>query len=277
VPNQRKYAFFALFTVCVCVLALYIHRHRQGQTGKIDNLLISAAGGLQKNFFYLGHGARSVLDHYLFLVNTQKQNDGLETEVTTLRARVAALQEVELENDRLRQALQFRETVEHRLVPAHVIAHDVSSDYFLIRIDRGERDGVTVGLGVISTAGLVGRVQRVTPSYSDVLTLIDPTSNIDAIIQRSRARGIISGQAKQLSCRLKYVDRLEDVAVNDTVVASGFGAIFPKGLLLGYVTAVSPNNNGILQTITVKSAVDIYRLEEVFLVFPSTEPAKTAE
>jgi len=158
-----------------------------------------------------------------------------------------------------------------------VIAHDVSSDYFLIRIDRGERDGVTVGLGVISTAGLVGRVQRVTPSYSDVLTLIDPTSNIDAIIQRSRARGIISGQAKQLSCRLKYVDRLEDVAVNDTVVASGFGAIFPKGLLLGYVTAVSPNNNGILQTITVKSAVDIYRLEEVFLVFPSTEPAKTAE
>lgn len=276
-PNQRKYAFFALFTVCVCVLALYIHRHRQGQTGKIDNLLITAAGGLQKNLFYFGHGARSIVDHYVWLVNTKKQNEELEKEVAFLRTKVAALQEVELENARLRQALQFRDTIDQKLLPAHVVAHDVSNDYFVIRIDKGERDGVFAGMGVISPNGLVGRVQRVTAHYSDVLTLVDPTSNVDAIIQRSRARGIISGQSKQLTCKMKYVDRLEDVAVNDTVVSSGFGAIFPKGLLVGYVTAVIPNANGILQTVTVKSGVDIYRLEEVFIVFPSAEPEKTAE
>lgn len=276
-PNQRKYAFFAFFTFWVCTLALYIYLQRQGQTLGLDNFLVSAAGGLQKNLFYLGRGARSVGDHYLFLVNAKKQNEELEKEVAYLRTKVTALQEVELENGRLRQALQFRDTVDQKLVPAHVIAHDVSSDYFLIRIDKGERDGIRPGFGVISPNGLVGRVKRVTASYSDVLTLVDPTSNVDAIIQRSRARGIVSGQSKTLTCKMKYVDRLEDVAVNDTIVSSGFGTIFPKGLLVGFVTAVIPNSNGVLQTVTVKSAVDIYRLEEVFVVFPSAEPEKTAE
>lgn len=275
-PSQRKYAFFALFTLCICVLALYIHRHRQGQTGKIDNFLISIAGGLQKNVFYVGHGSRAILDHYLFLVNTQKQNEELDHEVAYLRNKLAALQEVELENARLRQSLDFREQVQQPLLAAHVVAHDVSSDYFGIRIDKGADEGVRVGMGVISPQGAVGRVLRVAKHYSDVLTLVDPTSNIDVVVQRSRARGILSGQSKQLTCKLKYLDRLEDVAVNDTVVASGFGAIFPKGLLVGYITMVQPNPSGILQTVTVKSAVDINRLEEVFIVFPPAEPEKTS-
>ena len=275
-PNQRKYAFFALLTLCVCVLALYIHRHRRGQTGKIDNFLISTSGQFQQNLFYFSHGTRKILDHYLFLVNAQKQNEELQKESDLLRTKVTSLQEVEMENSRLREALQYRNRVEQPLLSAHVVATDASNDYFGVRIDRGTAQGVKIGMGVISPSGLVGRVLRAAPDYSDVLTLVDPTSNIDAIIQRSRARGVISGQSKQLTCKMKYLDRLEDVAVNDTVVSSGFGSIFPKGLLVGYVTAVIPNANGILQTVTVKSAVDIYRLEEVFIVFPPVQPEKTS-
>lgn len=275
-PNQRKYAFFALVTLCICVLALYIHRHRQGQTGKIDNFLISTAGHFQQNLFYFSHGTRKIFDHYLFLAGAAKQNEDLQKEIELLRTKVAALQEVEMENARLREALQFRERADQPLLSAHVIANDVSNDYFGVRVDKGSLQGVKVGMGVISPSGLVGRVLRVAPNYSDVLTLVDPTSNIDAIIQRSRARGIISGQSKQLTCKMKYLDRLEDVAVNDAVVSSGFGHIFPKGLLVGYVTAVIPNANGILQTVTVKSAVDIYRLEEVFIVFPPAESEKAS-
>jgi rod shape-determining protein MreC len=231
---------------------------------------------MQRNLFYFSHGSRQILDRYLFLVNAQKQNEDLQKEIELLRTKATALQEVEMENARLREALQFRERVEQPLLPAHVIATDVSNDYFGVRVDKGSLQGIKVGMGVISPSGLVGRVLRTAPNYSDVLTLVDPTSNLDAIIQRSRARGIISGQSKQLTCKMKYLDRLEDVAVNDTVVSSGFGNIFPKGLLVGYVTAVIPSANGILQTVTVKPAVDIYRLEEVFIVFPPTQPEKTS-
>lgn len=274
--QNKQYSFLALFTLSICVLALYIHRHRQGQTGRIDSFLIGSMGYFQKHSFYAGKGARSVVDHYFFLVNTQKRNEELRSENEALLAKVASMQEVQQENERLRKGLEFQTQVTEKLVMAHVIAHDISSDYFGIRIDKGSDEGMKVGMGVISPAGVVGRVLRVTPHFSDVITLLDPDSSVDVIIQRSRARGILSGESKSLLCTMRYVDRLEDVQAKDVVVASGFGGIFPKGLLVGYVTSVQPDTNGILQTITVKSAVDIYRLEEVFIVLPPAEPKKTS-
>lgn len=274
--QNKRYSFLALFTLSICVLALYIHRHRQGQTGRIDSFLIGTMGYFQKHSFYVGKGARSLADQYLFLVNTQKRNEELRNENDALMAKLAVLQETQLENERLRKGLDFQTTVPERLMMAHVVAHDISSDYFGIRIDKGSEDGLKAGMGVISPSGVVGRVLRVTPHFSDVITLLDPDSSVDVIIQRSRARGILSGESKSLLCTLRYVDKLEDVQVGDSVVASGFGGIFPKGLIAGYVTAVEPDNNGILQTITVKSAVDIYRLEEVFIVLPPAESKKTS-
>ncbi|MBY0369277.1 rod shape-determining protein MreC [bacterium] len=276
-PTQKKFAFFGMMTLCVCVLALYIYRHRQGETGRIDSVLISVSGGLQQNFFFLGKGGRSIIDHYLTLVNTQKRNEALEKEVEYLRTKVTALQEVDLENGRLRKGLDFRSDLTQKLLAAHVIANDISTDYFALRIDRGSRDGIRPGMGVISPSGLVGRILRVTNDYSDVLTLLDPTSNVDVVIQRSRARGVLSGKAGEVRCSMKYIDRLDDVTSSDTVVASGFGNVFPKGLLVGYVTDVEPDRNGVIKNVTVKSAVDIYRLEEVFIVLPPAESEKAAK
>lgn len=269
---RKKFSVFVLLTGLICLLAVYIHWHRQGQTGKIDAAVISVTGALQTHFFYVAQGGRTIFENYFFLVNTKKRNEELESQVRLLHSELTSAGELELENKRFKEMLEFRNKIEQKLLAARVVAHDSSSDYFGIRVDRGSRDGVHAGMGVISPHGVIGRVLRVTDQYSDVLTLVDPTSNIDAIIQRSRARGIVSGQAKQLICKLKYIDRLEDIAVNDVVVSSSFGSIFPPGLLIGQVTAVIPNPNGILQTIAVKSAVDIYRLEEVFIVFP---PAKS--
>jgi len=271
VTGQRKYTFFGFLTISICVLALYIHRHREGKTGRIDNVLITTSGSLQEYLFYFTHGSRTLVDNYFLLVNTKKRNQELEEEVGRLRDRIASQVDVELENKRLRDALDFRKGTPQKLVSAHVIAHDVASDYFGLRIDKGSEDGVRQGMGVVSHHGVVGRVHRVTPHFADVLTLVDPSSNVDGVIQRSRARGVVTGQSKELTCRMKYVDRLDDVQTSDMVVSSGFGGIFPKGLLIGNVTSVIPSSSGILQTVTIKAAVDIYRLEEVFVVFPSGE------
>jgi len=276
VPTQRKYWFVTSLAFLITILSIYVHRHRQGKTGPIDNILISMSGGAQTNLFYLTHGGRKVFDHYFFLVNAQKRNDELTKEIDLMRTKLVALQEVEAENGRLRESLAFQSRVQAKLLSAHVVATDVSSDYTGIRIDKGSKDGVQVGMGIISPAGLVGRVQRVSQSYSDILTVLDPTSNVDGIVQRSRARGIVSGQSKQVQCKMKYLDRLDDIAVNDVIVSSGFGSVFPKGLLIGTVSSVTLSSNGILQLVTVKTAVDIYQLEEVFIVLSSPESEKTS-
>lgn len=270
----RKYYLLALLSGLTCVVALYIHVHRQGRTTWIDSSIISITGAIQDTYSGMGRGVKGAVDHYFLLVNVKKQNEELQQEVGSLRSKVVAQDEIVLENKRLQELLALKQKEKENFLSARVVAHDVSPDFLGIRIDRGSLDGVSIGMGVIHNGGVVGRVLRVTPQYSDVMTLLDPSSSIDVIVQRSRARGILSGQSKSLSGKLKYIDRLDDVMVNDTLVSTDFGHIFPKGLLVGTITAVIPNSNGILQTISVKSSVDIYRVEEVFLVFPPKQSEK---
>ncbi len=264
----------ALLSGVTCIVALYVHVHRQGRTTWIDNGIISVTGGLQSVVLGLGQGVKNLVDHYFLLVDAKKKNEQLELEVSSLRSKVITQDELILENKRLQEQLAFKAKEKETLLSAKVIAHDVSPDFLGIRIDRGSDDGVQLGMGVIHTSGIVGRVHRLTRRYSDVVTLLDPSSNVDVIVQRSRARGILSGQSKSLSGKLKYIDRLDDVMVNDILVSTDFGNIFPKGLMVGTITAVIPNSNGILQTISVKSAIDVYRVEEVFLVFPPKQSEK---
>ena len=274
VSSNKKLVLFGLSTVTVCFLALYIHQHRSGRTGKVDNALMWVTGHLQQNTGFFTQGLRKLANHYVFLVETAKRNELLEKEIDEAKQKLIQLQEVESTNRRWASLLEFKNSLSVKTVPGQVIAHDISSDFIGIRIDRGRKDGVAVGMGVVHPAGVVGTVYRVTDEFADVLTLADPASNIDAVIQRSRARGIISGESKSLHCKLKYMDRLEDVSQDDAVVSTSFGGVFPSGLLIGYVSEISSTSNGILQNISVKTAVDIYRIEEVLVVISSNQPSK---
>lgn len=274
VSSNKKLVLFGLSTVTVCFLALYIHQHRSGRTGKVDNALMWATGHLQQNTGFFTQGLRKLANHYVFLVETAKRNELLEKEIDEAKQKLIQLQEVESTNRRWASLLEFKNSLSIKTVPGQVIAHDISPDFIGIRIDRGRRDGIAVGMGVVHPAGVVGTVYRVTDDFADILTLADPASNIDAVIQRSRARGIISGESKSLHCKLKYMDRLEDVSQDDAVVSTSFGSVFPSGLLIGHVSEISSTSNGILQNISVKTAVDIYRIEEVLVVISSNQPSK---
>ena len=274
VSSNKKLVVFGLSTVTVCFLALYIHQHRSGRTGRVDNALTWLTGNLQENTGFFANGLRQLANHYVFLVNAARKNEALELEISQAKQQLVQLQEVEASNRRLNSLLDFKSSLPTRTLPARVVAHDVSPDFLGIRIDRGAKDGLRVGMGVIHPAGVVGTIYRVTENFSEVLTLADPASSIDAVIQRSRARGIISGESSTLNCKLKYMDKLEDVTQDDAVVSTHFGEVFPSGLLIGYVTEISSTPNGILQDITVKTAVDIYRLEEVLVVISSNQPTK---
>jgi len=271
--RPRKFHWLAISVGVICLLAVYVERHREGRTGRIDNLLVSFLGGFQEQVNHGGRGMSTLWDRYLWLVNTEKTNEGLLRRLAQLEVELARSREIEDENDRLMGLLELRKEKPKEFMAAHVIGHDATADFVGVRVDRGSRDNVQVGMGVIAPSGVVGRVWRVADSYSDVLTLLDPNSNVDVVVSRSRARGIVSGVAGSREiAQLKYIDRLEDIVEGDTLVSSGFGHIFPAGLLVGYVG--SAKQNGIVKDVVVRASVNIYRLEEVLIVVPPSEPKK---
>jgi rod shape-determining protein MreC len=123
-------------------------------------------------------------------------------------------------------------------------------------------------MAVLAPQGVVGQIADVSRAAARVVLVTDHNSGVDAIVQRSRARGIVQGGTDG-SCYMNYLSRDADVVVGDRVLTSGLDGIFPKGVVIGEVSDVSRRHRGLLQTAAVRPSVALDRLEEVLVVDPS--------
>lgn len=202
---------------------------------------------------------------YLALVNVRKENLKLREHIKVLNSRLVDANEATLSNERLQKLLQLKNSLHAPVLAASVIGEDGSPWFKTVVIDRGSVDGLREGMPVVAVDGVVGQLVKVAAGSSRVLLLTDNASGIAGLVQRSRARGVVKG-AGGWRCSLEFTPHEEDVKVDDTIVTSGIGGIFPKGLPVGEVTMVKKGEYGIFQTIEVRPRVNISRLEEVLVI-----------
>ena len=216
--------------------------------------------------------ARGVTRAVTDLFGVRADNAALREEVATLRRALREREEARLENERLRQLLELPTPPDMRELPAHVIGSNPTNWFRTLRIDRGERDGVRVDSAVIAEGGVVGHVVEITPRRATVLLLLDANSRVAAVLQDERAQGLIEGQhAAEL--RLTYVDRRTHLEPGLAVLTSGMGGVYPKGLLVGYITDVATQEQELFHIASVRPSVDFARLEHVVVLLPADEPA----
>jgi rod shape-determining protein MreC len=206
-----------------------------------------------------------IWEHYFFLVTVVDDNRTLRKELQQARALNHQFKEASLSNERLRKLFDLQQKMAQPLIAAQVVGKDPSPWFQTVVLDKGVTDGVGKGLPVINPDGVVGIVVEATAHYAKVMLITDPNSAVDAVIQNSRARGIIKGGASGY-CVLNYVLRKHDVAIGDAVVSSGMDGVFPKGLPIGQVATTVKREAGIFQDVSVTPYVDFERLEEVFVV-----------
>jgi len=203
--------------------------------------------------------------HYVSLVGIEVENRELKLRLRRLEGERQRDAEIELENRRLARLLDFQGGVPSQVVTARVIGKDASGLFESFVLDRGERSGIKSGMAVVSADGVVGRIAQASPHASRVLLISDHNSGVDAIVQRTRARGIVEG-ALNRTCSMRYVKRGEEIDVNDVIVTSGLDGIFPKGILIGHVSGVTRKDFGLFQVAEVVPAVDFAKLEEVLVL-----------
>jgi rod shape-determining protein MreC len=194
----------------------------------------------------------------------QIEKDRLTLENVRLREQAIVGQQLE----RL-QALQ--RSVPYESVPAPVIARDPTGVLHSIVLGIGSDDGVKVGHIVLSDQGLVGRVSEVGANYSKVLLITDSSSVVSALVQGSRATGIVRGQFGD-SLIMDWLLQTEPVKEGDVVITAGLGigeelrSLYPKGLVIGRVAQVQAAEAAAYQRAIVTPAVDLRRLEHVLVV-----------
>jgi rod shape-determining protein MreC len=207
----------------------------------------------------------SIWNDYLYLVNAREENKQMRKTITILNKRLIENREAVAEHDRLKKLMDLKDSLPVSSCAALVVAEDSSPWFRTVTIDRGEKDGISEGMPVVATAGVVGRIVKVAQNSSRVLLLTDHASGISAVVQRSRARGVVVGKGGN-SCSLEFSERGEDVRTGDIVLTSGIGGVFPKGLPIGEITMVKKGEYGIFQTVNIRTFVNISRLEEVLVI-----------
>lgn len=182
-----------------------------------------------------------------------------------LKERLAELEEAKLENERIRELVDFAQAQDLSTIGAHVIGRPTDSRQLSLLIDRGTNSGLKKGDAVIAAGGLVGQIVEVTPWNARVRLILDPESGVAALVQRTRANGIVNGQLTG-GLELDFVDKKTPPVVGDVIVTSGLGGIYPKGIVIGEVTGVSAVSSDLYPVVTLASRVDIDRIEEVLVL-----------
>ncbi len=249
----------------LAALLLYsANLRRSGAASFFERAVLAVTAPILNGFDTVWRSATGTWDHYLWLIDTAAENDRLNEENRRLQSDLIAVQEVGLANERLRRLLDFKEELAVLTLPAQVIGEDATSWFRTVVIDKGSDDGVAEGMPVVVAEGVVGRTIRVAAGQSRVLLITDASSAVASLVQKNRTRGICRGEGASLT--LDFALRLKEIEIGDLIVSSGTGGVFPKGLAIGHVEAVSRGDFGLFQTVTVTPTVDFSRLEEVLIL-----------
>jgi rod shape-determining protein MreC len=267
--QRNRPLFLGGLLLLVALLWYSVSLRQQDETSFLESVVLRATGPVQSVLDQVISNIADTWGHYLYLVDTAEENDRLVEENRSLRAVLTKSDEVRLENERLRLLLDFKEAQEIETLSARVIDEDASSWFRTVMIDKGREQGVVEGLPVVVAEGVVGRVVRSSPRFARVLLITDASSAVASLLQDNRARGICRGRGERMV--FDFVLRQEEVKVDDRVVTSGMGGVFPKGLVVGHVMSVDQQEFGLFQAIEVMPAVDFSHLEEVLVLLRSSD------
>ncbi|MSN24420.1 MAG: rod shape-determining protein MreC [Geobacter sp.] len=263
----KKYLYALLSAVgifsALIIFTLNVPHNREANT--IERLVLNVMTPILQPVYRLSGVIEDVWDGYVRLIDVHRENLQLRENIRVLNERVREGDEAKLANQRLSRLLDMKKTIKLPTLAAEVVGEDVTPWFRTFILNRGSSSGVREGMAVIAADGIVGQIVKVAASNSRVVLLTDHASGIAATIQRSRARGVVKGKSEML-CTLEFTTREEDVKVGDSVISSGIGGVFQKGLPIGEVTMVKRGEYGIFQTVTIRPAVNLAHLEDVLIV-----------
>ena len=207
-----------------------------------------------------------VWGRYLALVGVAQENRELRSHVARLEDENVQFREALLAGGRLEQISRMRDEFEIPMLPAEIVAMDVSSWFRAVLLGRGRAHGIAAGMPVISEDGVVGLVTTTSLNAAKVKLLLDRQSAVDGVVQRSRLRGIVRGAGSGAHLTFEFVARGGDLELGDEVLSSGLGGIYPKGMRIGKVVALPGPGSQLLARATLEPTVDFSKLEQVFVM-----------
>lgn len=266
----KSKAFIALAVIAVLCILITAVFSAMGLTPIIRNAL----GVVLTPFRYAAtyvENAFSGFSAYITDYNTLvAENAEMKEQLAEYKDKIYYAEMLENENEWLRGYLGIkREHIDMKLDSALVIGREEGNYLTLLTINKGSANGIEYGMAVITDEGIVGKITEVGLNWSKVTPITQTRAAVGAYVERSSLVGVVEGKYSLKDeglCVMSYIDENADVKVGDRLLSSGLGSVYPRGLVIGEVTDIEPDEYGRTLVATVKPAVDIANVTKVMIV-----------
>lgn len=259
--------------VAVVILLCLLSAAYSGITGNpspVTNIIGSVVTPIQRLATGISHFFGKGLSYFTEFDRLMEENEELHQQIRAMEDTVREAQLAIEENNRLRQQLgQPQRARNFTTITAEVIARNPGDWSVTLSLDKGSSHGVDVGNLVVTEDGVVGYVSHVASNYCEIVTVVDVEMQCGALITRTRESAIAEGNYDLMAegnLRLSYLKEGADVVVGDTVETSGRGGLFPKGVMIGTIETVLPEENGISMYAVIKPFVNVDTVTSVSII-----------
>ncbi len=286
--NRYRQSILLTLALVLPIASMYWHGKTRTESTFVERALLA----ITSPFTQLNHDAieamRKSASRYVFLTKVEERAEVLERENRVLLGEALKSRAIGEELQRVKELCEFK--AEHRdftTVPARVLGRDVSQFFQVMRIkiDTDGLIGIKEGMAVITDDGVVGRIDRVSQGFADVMLVTDARSQVHATVPGKGVIGSVKGNGKrnEFTAQFVHLDKLDrgtPLAAGDAVLTTGHDRVFPAGLEIGHIADAAPTQSGPYQEFVLAAAVSYATLEEVLIVTgyhgPDTEAASGA-
>ncbi|MDS0528013.1 rod shape-determining protein MreC [Clostridium sp. SHJSY1] len=261
-----------VIVLSVAFLGLIIYTANKDTSG-VQGAAGTALNPIQKIAYNINRGVKNSVDFFLNFSQVKEENKELTKENEDLKSQLLEYSHLKEENDNFRSILDFKEQHNnYNYIATNIISYSGGGIIDGYTVDKGQNDGIEKNMIVISPKGLVGQVSKVGPNWAIIQGIINENINVAVKVDNTNDNGgILKGYKDGSNNYLAKISDLlpeSQVKEGDTIVTSGLGGLYPKGIKVGTVASVEENKSKVMKNAIVKPSVDFGKIDELYIVAP---------
>jgi len=225
---------------------------------------------LQKGFNYITDAIDGFASYFTRFDEIVEENARLKSELADVKSQLYDAQQTENLNEWLSTFLEIKRThTDFTFADAAITGHESVNYMTVFTVDRGTAHGIAEGMPVVTPDGVLGYVDEVGLTWAKIRTLIESATSIGAAVERTGELGLVEGSfslAADGLCQITYLSAESDVRVGDRIVTSGYGSVYPRGLVIGTVSEIVPDPYSRTLSAYILPAAALTGLDRVMII-----------
>lgn len=274
--------FFILFLIIAIILTVVPSvLSVMGLGSYVRNAVCVILTPVQRLFTYISDGVAGFTKYFTEFDRLSEENEELKRQLEALSNQLYDAFVLEKENAWMRSYLGLRrEHTDFKLSDAVIVGREAGNYITVFTLNKGSAHGIKVNMPVITETGALGRVTEVGVTWCKANSFIESSSSVGAYVERSGELGLVKGDYELMAqglCKMTYLDMDADIRIGDRVLTTGLGSVFPKGLKIGKVVDLYPDEYSRSLVAVISPEADLLELSSVMIITEFTITESTEE